>query len=190
MDKRHIILSVLLTLPFLGIEVSPVGSNSWVTSITIWAFWLVLLSVYNRHMILKLIPIRLRSPLYIVGNNPAKKITNGRALSDPIRLEYDNVLWEDIGRRGRLQGEIIVKGPLCPKDFTPLSIRRGSNIETRFDDDRFISEYHGYLYCITCKGKYLLAARSKSKQIVKSRDEVRVLFEGKRAREFSNSNNH
>ncbi len=75
MDRQHIILSVLLTLPFLGIEVSPVGNSSWITSIIIWGLWFILLAFYNRRVIKKVIPVRIRSPFYI-SNGEKKAITS------------------------------------------------------------------------------------------------------------------
>ncbi len=98
------------------------------------------------------------------------------------RLQHDNILWEGGGRSG-WGCDILVIGPLCPKDFTLLSIEHSGEITDIRTDDIYISDspYHSRLYCSECKGKYLLD--TKSKNLKKSRDEVRNRFEGKRRRE-------
>ncbi len=50
MDKKHIIISILLVLPFLGVEMSPLGGQ-WIASIIIWCIFVILLVVYNRKWI-------------------------------------------------------------------------------------------------------------------------------------------
>ncbi len=52
MDKKHLILSLLLVLPFLGLEMSPL-SGSWIVSILIWVIFCVLLVWYNRKTIMQ-----------------------------------------------------------------------------------------------------------------------------------------
>ncbi|MFC1864273.1 hypothetical protein ACFLYG_00380 [Chloroflexota bacterium] len=54
--------------------------------------------------------------------------------SEPVRLIYDNVLWEDVGI-GRWGG-VIVKGPYCPKDLTSLATKRG--YERKVTKERWI----------------------------------------------------
>ena len=87
----------------------------------------------------------------------------------PQRLEHDGVIWEQQGRG--------IDGPLCPKDFTPLCMKYGDNIQTIISDTFEISSFNIYrLYCLSCKTEYLLGERGKSTR--QSMEEVRLLFEG------------
>lgn len=65
MDRKHLILSILLLLPFLGLEMSPLGS-SWIVSSIIWAAFIVLLAIYNKQFIRQ---IRIRSPIMLANSN-------------------------------------------------------------------------------------------------------------------------
>lgn len=103
------------------------------------------------------------------------------SLRKPIRIEHDNVLWED---RGSTHWDnVIVVGPLCPKDFTPLSTEHRDKIEPNVRHNTFISDYAGHsrLFCTECKSKYTFGSEPKS--IEQSKEEVRNRFEGKRRRE-------
>lgn len=97
------------------------------------------------------------------------------------RLEYDSVFWQDDGLD--VLGRVMVIGPLCPRDYTALAIKRRDKIDTRIPDHTVISPdaYHSQLVCLQCKSEYTLG--TKSKTIEDSCDEVRNLFEGKRRRE-------
>lgn len=100
----------------------------------------------------------------------------------PSRLEHDNVLWEDGGKH-YWGGGVVVNGPLCPKDFTPLCTEKRDKINSNPSEDTLISDsdYNSRLFCLECKSKYILGKEPKSMQ--DSRDEVSNLFEGKRRRE-------
>lgn len=99
----------------------------------------------------------------------------------PSRLIYDNVIWEDAGKDG--WGRIVVIGPLCPKDLTPLGSEAHGKIQSSINFNKPISdyEYHSRLFCLECKSKYTLGAEPKTPE--DSEDEVRKLFDGKRRRE-------
>jgi hypothetical protein len=99
----------------------------------------------------------------------------------PTRLEHDGVLWEDGGRDG--WGSLNVIGPLCPKDFTPLAIKRNDKVDTHLKYDTTISNsgYHSILTCPECNTEYNLG--EKPKTIQSSHDEVLNRFKGKRNRE-------
>lgn len=71
MDKKHIVRSILIALPFLAVEVSPL-SGSWVVSTIIWLIFLIILIVYNREFIKR---IRIRSPIFTVPQNSDKIAT-------------------------------------------------------------------------------------------------------------------
>ncbi|MFC1930350.1 hypothetical protein ACFLWE_00430 [Chloroflexota bacterium] len=109
------------------------------------------------------------------------KTTIKTTKSANTRLTYDNVLWENVGVNG--YGGMMVKGPFCPKDFTPLVTKRGwdKKVDTNLREDDSFSEYHDQLFCLECNTEYVL---SKSyKRLGQSRSEVRNLFEGIRRRE-------
>lgn len=57
MDKKHIIGSILLALPFLGVEMSPLG-GTWTASIIIWCIFVILLAIYNREWIKRKFKLR------------------------------------------------------------------------------------------------------------------------------------
>jgi len=106
------------------------------------------------------------------SNEPVRK--------KPSRLEYDNVLWEDMGRHS--WGHIVVGGPLCPKDYTPLCRERRGKLENTSSDDTISdSEYYYRLVCPKCRNKYTFGKEPKT--IRESTDEVRNCFEGLRRRE-------
>ncbi len=65
MDKKHLTLSLLLLLPFLGLEMSPL-SGSWIASSIIWAVFIVLFAIYNKQFIKQ---IRIRSPIILANPN-------------------------------------------------------------------------------------------------------------------------
>ena len=63
--RNHILISILITLPFLGIELSPLNFiNTWATSGVIWAIWLIILGFYNKQFIMRL---RFQSPITTIG---------------------------------------------------------------------------------------------------------------------------
>jgi hypothetical protein len=99
----------------------------------------------------------------------------------PSRLEHDGVLWEDGGNDGWRSLNVI--GPLCPKDFTPLAMKKSDKVEANLNYDTTISNsgYHSLLICPECKTEYNLG--EKPKTIQSSHNEVRNRFEGKRKRE-------
>lgn len=128
--------------------------------------------------------MRLQCPVVLINqqgktNVIVSKITTVRR--PPSRLEHDGVLWED-GGVNSIWGLNVI-GPLCPKDYTPLSVKWGDKTEASVSDDTFISAsgYHHQLFCLECKTEYTLG--TKAKQIKDSRDEVRNRFEGMRRRE-------
>ncbi len=117
------------------------------------------------------------APIY-TGRKTA--ITPKRTLNRP-RLIHDGVLWEDGGNSAF--GGIMVEGPLCPKDYTPLAKKRGGKVDTHLSNDTLISDsdYHSQLVCPECGGEYTLGPTSKIVQA--STDEVRSRFEGVRRRQ-------
>lgn len=96
-----------------------------------------------------------------------------------VQLEHNGVLWEDTGLSS--YGDVNVDGPLCPKDLTPLCIKRYNKVESSIDYDTYISKDGYQLYCIECESRYLLS--KEPKKIADSMDEVRRRFEGIRNRE-------
>ncbi len=85
------IISILLTLPFLGIEMSPLG-GSWESSFVIWGVFLLLLGLYHRRLI---ISVRLRSPIYRQLNKNGKGLASSdvgwwTALADGDRKDIQH----------------------------------------------------------------------------------------------------
>jgi hypothetical protein len=89
------------------------------------------------------------------------------------RTVYDGVQWENHGMN--YLGYINVEGPLCPKDSTPLIIRKNNKYETSFSNTQIISK-NTPLICLKCKTEYLLGD-AVVKSIEESRKEVGTLFE-------------
>ena len=96
----------------------------------------------------------------------------------PHRVKHDGVLWEDGGSDS--WGNVNVVGPLCPKDYTPLSTKHNDKIEAYLSFDTLISSsnYHSRLICLECHAKYTLGR--KPKKISDSRNEIAVRFTGMR----------
>ncbi len=96
------------------------------------------------------------------------------------RLIHDGVLWEDRGTN--VLGNMLVIGPLCPKDYTPLAVKEGGKINTDISRRVIIStsgdDYR--LVCLECNTIYSLG--TKPKRIIDSRNEVGNRLEGKRRR--------
>ncbi len=109
----------------------------------------------------------------------------------PERIEHDGVLWEHTGRLYAFSNRLLAEGPLCPKDYCPLSLRYGGlkngREEVRADnyDDKIISKsyYHAILFCPQCKKQYTLEAKKEGKKLGQSRKEVESLFEGMHRRD-------
>jgi len=59
MGWKKIIFNILLVLPFLGLQMSPVG-HSWGVSIAIWVVFFVILILYNKKTIMQ---YKLKSPI-------------------------------------------------------------------------------------------------------------------------------
>lgn len=80
-------------------------------------------------------------------------------------------------------GNLDVIGPLCPKDYTPLSTKHNGRIEANLRYDTLISssEYDSQLVCLECHAEYTLGNNPKRIQV--SHDEVVIRFEGMRKRE-------
>lgn len=105
------------------------------------------------------------------------------------RLEHDGVLWEDGGLDSL--GHVVVKGPLCKKDLTPLAFRyrlKGSDkpdkLRTDINDSLVIfvgQAVCSQLICLECKAEYTLDAQPK--RLGKSRSEAGMRFEGMRRRQ-------
>lgn len=94
MDKKHIILSILFILPFLGLEMSPVG-GSWIASIIIWIAFIILLVIYNKQFVKQ---IRIRQPFILASQHAGVKSEKTSKLNTSRpRLIHDGVLWEDGG---------------------------------------------------------------------------------------------
>ena len=94
MDKKHIILSILFILPFLGLEMSPVG-GSWIASIMIWIAFIILLVIYNKQFVKQ---IRIRQPFILASQHAGVKSEKTSKLNTSCpRLIHDGVLWEDGG---------------------------------------------------------------------------------------------
>lgn len=98
---------------------------------------------------------------------------------EPVRMTYDNVLWEDAG----LSRGVIVHGPYCPKCLTPLATkhRMDGQVDTELRDNDYYSKWGSPLVCLQCQAEYVLD-ENKNKRLEQSKQEVRVLFEGKRRR--------
>ncbi len=179
MDRKHIILSVLLVLPFLGFQMSPLV-GSWITSIAIWISFLILLVIYNWQFIKQ---IRIQKPFILASQRAViDSEKTSRVKKSRPRLIHDGVLWEDGGNNP--WGNLSIIGPLCPKDYTPLAIENhDGRIEANMDYDKRIwtSGYNHMLVCTECNAKYTLG--KKPKQVRNSRNEVYNHFEGKRRRE-------
>lgn len=107
-------------------------------------------------------------------------MTPKRTLKRP-QLIHDGVLWEDGGNYA--SGGIMVIGPLCPKDYTPLGEKYRDEFRPRIGDDTFISglKDDSQLFCLECKAEYTLG--KKIKTIKDSMEEVRSRFGGMRRRE-------
>ncbi len=101
------------------------------------------------------------------------------------RLTYDNVLWEDAGSDG--WGGIRVTGPFCPKDFTPLAMKRGWDkiVDTDVREQAYYWERGECLFCLECKTEYVLSENPK--RLEQSRSEVLSLFKGIRRRKQQQS---
>ncbi|MFC2035274.1 hypothetical protein ACFLUJ_04020 [Chloroflexota bacterium] len=182
MDKKHLIISVLIVLPFLGIEMSPIA-NSWITSIIIWIIFVTLLGIYNKKFLGERIKLRVRSPFF--STNPHNVIvTSQPQKTTRRRLTHDGVLWEAGGNN--VWGNMDIIGPLCPKDYTPLSTKRYDKIIANLSYDTIVSssEYNSRLFCLECHTEYTLGDDSKSIQA--SHNEVGVRFVGLRKREQEN----
>jgi len=96
MDKKHIILSILFILPFLGLEMSPVG-GSWITSSIIWIAFIILLVIYNRQFVKQ---IRIRQPFILASQHAGVKVektaTDGSPLDFSVRIESIEYRYESI----------------------------------------------------------------------------------------------
>lgn len=128
--------------------------------------------------------LRIQSPIILKRKeSETKSITtiNGVKKRVANRLEHDGVVWEDGGWGGF--GTLVVHGPLCPKDLTPLATKFGEHIDTNINYDKTVSSWGGHskLVCPECNAEYVLGEKSKS--IKDSLNEVRSRFEGKRRRE-------
>lgn len=181
-------------IPFLfsvGLQISPWHSIPLAIALMFIAALLALLvywPVIRR--------IRLRMPIFLSSEQSTK--TPQTESPEPItatyrapsRLEHDGVLWEDTGKHYLDSGELVVEGPLCPKDYCPLGLRSGTGQEKAKADWRvatFISDsqYHAVLFCPECKGTYTLGSRAKA--LKQSHEEVQNRFEGLRKREEAKS---
>lgn len=88
-------------------------------------------------------------------------------------LKHDNVLWEvKIAAFGP-----YAIGPLCPKDYTPLSYRFHENIDPLVSATSYVTSEKP-LICLHCKKEYLLSDPHKGKVVGDSKEEVEVLFKG------------
>jgi len=104
--------------------------------------------------------------------------------TQPLRVQHDGVLWEDTGKTYAGSGRIVVGGPLCPNDLTPLALTDGEEVDTNVDYDSYISDCDYQLVCIKCKTEYFL--EEEPKQLQKSRNEAGNLLEGIKRREQEN----
>ncbi len=135
-----------------------------------------------------LMRFRFQPPVYIInqkGTGNSAVIGSDNTISavkrpERPRLTYDNVLWEDAGT-GNFGG-VIVHGPFCPNDLTPLAIKRGydKKVDTQLRDNDYIGDRGELLFCLKCNTEYIFGTGIKT--IEESRNEVRSLFEGMRRR--------
>jgi len=129
------------------------------------------------------IPLRFQTPIIIINQqgkvNIASNITANKQ-PVPTRLTYDNVLWEDAGNY--VSGGVMVHGPFCPKDLTPLATKRGWDkiVDTNLSEGDNFSDQGEHMFCLECKAEYVLSKNYK--RLEQSRSEVRSLFEGIRRR--------
>lgn len=130
--------------------------------------------------------IRFQCPIILIGQQGKTNAVplNKTIKAAPRRLEHDGVLWEDGGNDG--YGRVNVIGPLCPKDYTPLSMKHNNKIEANLKYDTVISNsgYHSQLVCLECHTEYTLG--NEPKQINASDAEVAIRFTGMRKREREN----
>src|SRR5439155_23479753 len=88
----------------------------------------------------------------------------------------DNVRWEDRGN-SRL-GEMVIGGPLCPEDCTPL--RKPTQVSTReLQPADYASQAHGPITCLSCGKDYFF---QKVQNVGMAHDEAETLLMGKRIR--------
>jgi uncharacterized protein YbaR (Trm112 family) len=115
---------------------------------------------------------KLAPTLYSFGIKTAKPTTI------PPKLEHDGLMWEE----ARSWNSYYAKGPLCPKDSTPLAVTRGNRMDTEIKDD-FLIQIDGStrLICPECNVIYTLGINDK--RIGESRREATSRFEGMRRRE-------
>ncbi|MFC1955548.1 hypothetical protein ACFLWZ_03305 [Chloroflexota bacterium] len=181
-------ISIILSTP-LAIILIIWGIPGMMEDWTTWLGWLG-----NTWDWLAQTPTPLSWVLVIIGIvllvKPQKFVHQTRILSQQMdkkisrpRLEHDGVLWEDGGNY--VSGGIMVIGPLCPKDYTPLGIKDlyGDRIETQIKKDQYISQSTTHLVCPECHKEYTLI--DEGKKLDDSRQEVGSRFLGKRRRDTS-----
>ncbi len=179
------VILALITLGFAAMSTNPPFTvPTWVPTL-----FFILTGVVTIALVCYLIwglirLIRFQSPITTTNVQiKAKAVpisTTVKTPTPPRRLEHDGVLWEDGGRD--MYGDVNVVGPLCPKDYTPLSMEYKGNIQARLRFDTTISGsgYHARLVCLECHAEYTLG--KSPKQVQESHDEVAVRFIGMRKR--------
>ncbi|MBI2851074.1 MAG: hypothetical protein HYX80_08570 [Chloroflexi bacterium] len=93
-------------------------------------------------------------------------------------LEHDGVYWELAGRRVYYGGgeSLDIKGPLCPKHYTPL-VFHAAIITIELNDDWLVSADRP-LYCLDCGDNKTYTLGNIEKRIGESRQEAKIRFEG------------
>jgi hypothetical protein len=183
-----IVVPIILVLVGLGFAAMSTNTSfkvpTWVPVLFFIVAGLLTMALVS-HLIWGIVRrIRFQFPIVMIkqqGKTDAVSLNTTIKRSPPKRLEHDSVLWEDGGNNS--WGNVNVIGPLCLKDYTPLSTKRGDKIEANLRYDTLISssEYHFQLVCLECHKEYILS--NKPKQIQESHDEVAIRFIGMRKRE-------
>jgi hypothetical protein len=177
--KRHRLISsilvfFLITLPSTVSAYTDLWDKFKLTNVSFISFWWWRILIPFLGIVLAITIILLGQK----GSTHSIKITT-QSPRKTRRLNHDGVQWEESRNHW---GNWVAIGPLCPKDSTPLVIKRGNNhiSITQYEEHSRISESVPLL-CLECNGEYTLGTSSKT--IEQSRNEVETRFEGMRNRD-------
>jgi hypothetical protein len=183
-----IITPIIIALVSFGFSAmstnSPFTVPIWLPILFFVLACLLIVGLFSYLMWSLLKRIHFRFPIFLVNQQKSSSTVtilknNSIHTQPPRRLEHDGVLWEDIRDRW---GNVKVIGPFCPKDYTPLSVKKNHKIEANLRFDTSISaSYYAQLVCLECHTEYTLG--KDVKKIQESFDEVVIRFEGMRMRE-------
>ena len=181
------IIIALIGLGFAAMSVNPPFTvPTWVPILFFIIAGLVIITIMSYLMWSLIKRIKLQSPIFFKSQKSSPALASATANKlikqpPPRRLEHDGVLWEDGGSNG--WGGVYVIGPLCPKDYTPLSLKYRDNIEAKLNFGTTISSSGGnyQLVCLQCHTTYSLGKNPK--RVQESYDEVAVRIIGMRRRE-------